>query len=131
MANGKYTYAIGRRKTSVAQVRLYKGAGDSLVNGKKFEEVFALKTDRSQIMRPFVATDTVGQFHFEAKVNGGGITGQVGAIKLGIARALVELNEVHKTALKAENLITRDPRMKERKKPYLRGARRGKQFSKR
>lgn len=131
MADGKYTYSVGRRKTSIARVRLFQGAGDNTVNGKKFEERFTLETELAEVMKPFVATETVGQYHFEAKVNGGGTSGQLGAIRLGIARALVELNENNKPVLKAEGLVTRDPRMKERKKPYLRGARRAKQFSKR
>ena len=131
MADRKYTYSVGRRKTSIAQVRLFKGTGDNLVNGKKFEKRFTLKIELAEVMKPFVATETVGQFYFEAKVNGGGTSGQLGAIRLGIARALVELNSDHKPALKAEELVTRDPRMKERKKIYKKGARRGKQFSKR
>jgi len=131
MADGKYFYAVGRRKTSTAQVKLYKGAGDNIINGKKFEEFFTLAYDKITVLKPFVATDTMGQYYFIAEVKGGGATGQVDAIKLGIARALVVANPEYKTLLKAQDLMSRDPRMKERKKPYIRGARRAKQFSKR
>lgn len=131
MAEGKYTYAVGRRKTSTAQVRLYKGAGENVVNGKPLEEFINIDVNQAKVLKPLVVTDNVGKYHFEAKVEGGGSTGQQGALKLGIARALVEANSDYKPVLKEHDLMTRDPRMKERKKPYTRGARRGKQFSKR
>lgn len=131
MADGKYFYSVGRRKTSTAQVKIYKGAGDNTVNGKKLEEAFTLAYDKARIMKPFVATETMGQYYFVADVKGGGPTGQLEAIRLGIARALVVANPEYKTLLKAQDLMIRDPRMKERKKPYMRGARRAKQFSKR
>lgn len=131
MAAGRYIYKVGRRKTSIAQVRLFKGEGDNTVNGKKLEDLFTLKTEMSRIMRPFVVTETMGEYHFEADVTGGGNTGWIGAIRQGVSRALVESNDAHKAALKSAGFLTRDPRMKERKKPYTRGARRGKQFSKR
>lgn len=131
MADGKYTYAVGRRKTSTAIVRLYKGAGDNLLNGKKVEEFFSSKIENSKLMKPFVATNTIGEYHFEATVNGGGRSGWIDAIRLGVARAFVKADESFKPMLKVEGLMTRDPRMKERKKIFTRGARRGKQFSKR
>ncbi len=131
MADGKYFYAVGRRKTSTAQVKIYKGAGDNTVNGKKLEEFCTLAFDQARVLVPFVVTETMGQYHFVAEVKGGGVTGQLEAIRLGIARALVVANPEFKTLLKAQNLMMRDPRMKERKKPYTRGARRAKQFSKR
>lgn len=131
MAEGKYTYAVGRRKTSIAQVRLYKGTGESTVNEIKVEEKFPLKTCKARLMKPFVVTETMGNYHFSAKVNGGGNTGQLEAIRHGISRALVKINDDYKPVLKANGFLKRDPRMKERKKPYTRGARKGRQFSKR
>jgi len=128
---GKYTYAVGRRKTSIAQVRLYAGKGNSLVNGKPVEEAFPLPTQKASLFKPFVVLEALDKYYFDAKVQGGGTTGQLEAIRHGIARALVKLNEDLKPVLKAKGLVTRDSRMKERKKVYTRGARRGKQFSKR
>jgi small subunit ribosomal protein S9 len=131
MSVEKYHYAVGRRKTSTAQVRLYSGKGDNIVNGKKLEEFCAIALDAKRILTPLTVTNTENDYHFNADVKGGGTTGQISAIKLGIARALVKSNETYKPILKENDLMTRDPRMKERKKPYTRGARRGKQFSKR
>ena len=130
-SKGKYTYAVGRRKTSVAQVRLFAGKGQSTINGMPVEEKFTLKSQMASLMRPFVVTDNVGEYYFEAVVKGGGTTGQLEATRHGVTRALIKINADQKPALKAEGLVIRDPRMKERKKIYTRGARRGKQFSKR
>ena len=122
---------LGRRKTAVARVYLSKGKGQVVVNKKDYKEVFPVAVLQSKITQPFELTDTVGQFDVKVNVNGGGINGQVEAIRLGIARALVELNEEYKPMLKEEGLMTRDPRMVERKKPGQPKARKKFQFSKR
>ena len=108
---------LGRRKTSVARVYLTKGKGKVTVNKRDYTEFFPVSVLQSKIHQPFELTDTVGQFDVKVNVSGGGINGQVEAIRLGISRALVELNEENKTLLKEEGLMTRDPRMVERKKP--------------
>jgi len=131
MAKGKYTYSVGRRKTSTAQIKVYKGAGESTVNGKKLEELFTLQTQKGELLLPLVVTENVGNYFFEAKVTGGGSKGQLEAVRHALSRALIVINPDYKVRLKEEGFTTRDPRMKERKKPYTRGARRGKQFSKR
>lgn len=122
---------LGRRKTAVARVYLSKGKGEVVVNKKDYKEVFPVAVLQSKITQPFELTGTVGQFDVKVNVNGGGINGQVEAIRLGIARALVELNEEYKPMLKEEGLMTRDPRMVERKKPGQPKARKKFQFSKR
>jgi len=122
---------LGRRKTSVARVYLTKGKGKVTVNNRDYTEFFPVSVLQSKIHQPFELTDTVGQFDVKVNVSGGGINGQVEAIRLGISRALVELNEENKTLLKEEGLMTRDPRMVERKKPGQPKARKKFQFSKR
>jgi small subunit ribosomal protein S9 len=124
-------YATGRRKTSSARVFLRPGAGAVTVNHREFEEFFPTEALRTQIKTPLVLTQTVEQFDVVATVAGGGINGQAGAVRLGIARALVEYNAELRKALKKGGLLTRDARAKERKKYGMAGARKRFQFSKR
>ena len=126
-----YFYGTGRRKKSVARVRILPGTGNITVNGKSLEEYFGLDTLKLIINQPFGATATEGKFDVVATVKGGGLSGQAGAIRHGISRALVLADEANKAALKSAGFLTRDPRMKERKKYGLKGARRAPQFSKR
>ena len=126
-----YFYGTGRRKKSVARVRIVPGTGVITVNKKDIDEYFGLETLKLIINQPFEATGTVGKFDIIANVNGGGLSGQAGAIRHGLSRALVQADEAHKAALKAAGFLTRDPRMKERKKYGLKAARRAPQFSKR
>jgi small subunit ribosomal protein S9 len=126
-----YFYGTGRRKKSVARVRLYPGTGAITVNGKTVDEYFGLETLKLIVNQPFGTTETTGKFDVVANVRGGGLSGQAGAIRHGISRALVVADETNKPALKKAGLLTRDPRMKERKKYGLKGARRAPQFSKR
>ncbi len=122
---------LGRRKTSVARVYLKKGKGTLTVNKKDYKEAFPVAVLQSKIEQPFQLTDTVGQYDVTVNVSGGGINGQAEAIRLGISRALVKVSEDVKPMLKAEGLMTRDPRMVERKKPGQPKARKKFQFSKR
>ena len=127
-----YHYGTGRRKKSVARVRLYpNGTGAITINGRDIEEYFGLDTMKLIVRQPFAVTDTLGKFDVEVTVVGGGFNGQAGAIRHGLARALVKANEEYKAALKKAGFLTRDPRMKERKKYGLKAARRAPQFSKR
>ncbi|MBR2388828.1 MAG: 30S ribosomal protein S9 [Clostridia bacterium] len=126
-----YFYGTGRRKKSVARVRIVPGTGVITVNKKDIDEYFGLETLKLIINQPFETTGTVGKFDIIANVNGGGLSGQAGAIRHGLSRALVQADETFKPALKAAGFLTRDPRMKERKKYGLKGARRAPQFSKR
>ena len=126
-----YFYGTGRRKKSVARVRLYPGTGNVTINGRDIDNYFGLETLKLIINQPFTVTDTVGKFDIVANVNGGGFSGQAGAIRHGVARALLTADEAYKPLLKKAGLLTRDPRMKERKKYGLKGARRAPQFSKR
>ncbi len=133
--NGKF-HAVGRRKESVARVYLKKGEGRIFVNGKPAEEYFAadpfVKERLEQVVkRPFEVTGTMNKFDVEAILDGGGFTGQLEAMRLGIARALLAVDEEYRKPLRAEALLTRDPRMVERKKYGYHKARRGQQFSKR
>ncbi len=125
------TIYIGRRKTSVARVILRNGSGKITVNGKEFEQAFPQLLSREDILNPFKVTETVGSYDVLVKVQGGGTTGQAQAIRLGIARALIELNPDFRPALKKEGFLTRDPRMVERKKYGRPKARKRFQFSKR
>ena len=126
------THALGRRKAAVARVYLTAGKGNVVVNGRALENYFALDSLRYIVNQPFAVTATEGQFDVKVTVVGGGITGQAEAIRLGIARALCEINsEANRPALKAAGLLTRDAREVERKKPGQPGARRRFQFSKR
>lgn len=122
---------LGRRKTSVARVYLKKGTGNVIVNKKDYKEFFPVAMLQSKIQHPFQLTDTVDQYDVTVNVMGGGINGQAEAIRLGISRALVKISEDMKPVLKAEGLMTRDPRMVERKKPGQPKARKKFQFSKR
>ena len=126
-----YFYGTGRRKKSVARVRLYPGSGNVTVNGKSIDEYFGLETLKLIIMQPFGVSENEGKFDVVANVAGGGLSGQAGAIRHGIARALVVADAENRPALKKAGFLTRDPRMKERKKYGLKAARRAPQFSKR
>jgi small subunit ribosomal protein S9 len=126
-----YFYGTGRRKKSVARVRLYPGTGVVTINGRDIDDYFGLGTLKLIVNQPFGVTDTVGKFDIVANVNGGGFSGQAGAIRHGVARALLSADETYKPLLKKAGFLTRDPRMKERKKYGLKGARRAPQFSKR
>ena len=127
-----YHYGTGRRKASVARVRVYEnGTGSITINGRDIDEYFGLETLKLIVRQPLVATNTLGKVDIETTVSGGGVSGQAGAIRHGIARALVVLDENYRSTLKAAGLLTRDPRMKERKKYGLKAARRAPQFSKR
>ena len=127
-----YFYGTGRRKSSVARVRVYpNGTGNITVNGRDIDDYFGLETLKLIVRQPLELTDTVGRFDIVTTVAGGGVTGQAGAIRHGIARALLLVNEEYRPALKAAGFLTRDPRMKERKKYGLKAARRAPQFSKR
>lgn len=130
MANIQYR-GTGRRKTSVAQVRLLPGNGNFTINNKDIENYFAFETLRTVAKEPLELTDTLGSFDVIVKVHGGGFTGQAGAIRHGIARALLEVDLEYRAVLKKAGYLTRDPRMKERKKYGLKKARRAPQFSKR
>jgi small subunit ribosomal protein S9 len=121
----------GRRKSSIARVRLLPGDGKFIVNGRELDEFFGLETLKVISKQPLTLTNTEGRFDVIVKVEGGGYTGQAGAIRHGIARALIKADEELRGALKKAGYLTRDPRMKERKKYGLKGARRSPQFSKR
>lgn len=125
------TNTIGRRKTSVARVYLKPGKGEITINKKEFKSYFLSEIDQTKVKQPLVALNLDGQYDVTINVEGGGITGQAEAIRLGIARALAEMNEESKSPLRKEGFITRDSRMVERKKPGRRKARRKFQFSKR
>lgn len=130
MAQVQYL-GTGRRKSSTARVRLVPGEGKIIINKRDAEDYVPFETLREIIKQPLVTTDTLGSYDIHVNVNGGGYTGQAGAIRHGVARALLTVDPDFRPALKAAGLLTRDPRMKERKKPGLRGARRAPQFSKR
>jgi small subunit ribosomal protein S9 len=124
-------YGTGRRKTSVARVYLRPGTGDYKVNGRPFNEYFVTEAQRSSARQPLLSTDTASTFNVVANVSGGGVNGQADAMKLGIARALMQFNAELRKKLKAEGMVTRDSRGKERKKYGQKGARKRFQFSKR
>ena len=126
-----YFYGTGRRKKSVARVRLYPGTGAITINGRDIDNYFGLETLKFIVRQPINLTDTADKFDIVCNVTGGGITGQAGAIRHGLSRALLQYNEELRPALKKAGFLTRDPRMKERKKYGLKGARRAPQFSKR
>ena len=126
-----YFYGTGRRKKSVARVRLYPGTGEVTINGRAIDDYFGLETLKLIVNQPFGVTGTAGKFDIVATVVGGGISGQAGAIRHGVSRALLGADPEYRAALKAAGFLTRDPRMKERKKYGLKGARRAPQFSKR
>ena len=124
-------YGTGRRKHSVARVRLVPGDGNIVINKRGIDEYFDLETLKLIVKQPLVATETVGRYDVLVNVNGGGYTGQAGAIRHGISRALLEADPEFRGTLKKAGFLTRDPRMKERKKYGLKAARRAPQFSKR
>jgi small subunit ribosomal protein S9 len=127
-----YHYGTGRRKSSVARVHLFpNGTGSITINGRTIDEYFGLETLKLITRQPLVTTDTLGKVDIVATVTGGGVTGQAGALRHGISRALLLMNEEFRPALKSAGFLTRDPRMKERKKYGLKAARRAPQFSKR
>ncbi|MFO7295159.1 MAG: 30S ribosomal protein S9 [Caldicoprobacter sp.] len=130
MANVQY-YGTGRRKTSVARVRLIPGEGKIIINGRDINDYFGMEPLRIMVRQPLELTGTMGKFDVIAKVDGGGFSGQAGAIRHGISRALLKVDEGFRPVLKKAGFLTRDPRMKERKKYGLKGARRAPQFSKR
>ncbi len=123
--------SLGRRKTSVARIILTEGTGEITVNGREAKEYFPVTMQQFKLEQPFKLTETSGKYDVTATVDGGGITGQVDAVRLGIARALVKIDPEHKPKLKAEELMTRDPRAVERKKFGQKKARKRFQFSKR
>ncbi|GEK34108.1 30S ribosomal protein S9 [Kurthia sibirica] len=130
MAQVQYI-GTGRRKSSTARVRLVPGEGNIVINNRVVEDYVPFASLREIIKQPLVATETLGSYDIHVNVNGGGYTGQAGAVRHGIARALLTVDPDFRSVLKSAGLLTRDPRMKERKKPGLRGARRAPQFSKR
>ena len=130
MAQVQY-FGTGRRKKSIARVRLLPGEGRIIINSRELQDYFGMDTLKAEVRRPLEVTGTLHKFDVLAKVEGGGYTGQAGAIRHGIARALLEADEEFRPLLKKEGFLTRDPRMKDRKKYGLKKARRAPQFSKR
>ena len=131
MANTISFNAVGRRKKAIARVRLIPGEGNITVNKRSLDEYFGYETLKTVVRQPLTATESTGKFDVVVSVKGGGFTGQAGAIRHGIARALVKADEAYKPIVKKAGYLTRDPRMKERKKYGLKAARRAPQFSKR
>jgi small subunit ribosomal protein S9 len=131
MGKNNYFYGTGRRKTSVARVRLMAGNGAIIVNGTPYEERFPSLEHQRVILQPFLTTESLNKYNVVVKVEGGGVTGQSGAIAHGISRALVNADERLKLVLRQNGLLTRDARAKERKKPGLKRARKAPQYTKR
>ena len=131
MSKESYIWGTGKRKCAIAQVRLLPGDGEIVINDKPYQEMFSRLEHRRMIEHPFLATGTMGKFRVTVKVNGGGLSGQAGAIRHGIARALAKENELFKPMLRKEGLLTRDARIKERKKYGLKRARKAPQYTKR
>ncbi|GAH34887.1 unnamed protein product [marine sediment metagenome] len=131
MSEESYVWGTGKRKCAIAQVRLFPGKGEVIVNDKPYQEAFPRVEHRHMIEHPLLATDTMGKFRVTVKVNGGGRSGQAGAIRHGIARALAKENELFRPMLRKEGLLTRDARIKERKKYGLKRARKAPQYTKR
>ena len=126
-----YFYGTGRRKNSVARVRVYNGTGKITINGRDIDDYFGLETLKLIVRQPLAVAEVEGNFDLVVRVGGGGVSGQAGAIRHGLARALLQYDENLRPALKKAGFLTRDPRMKERKKYGLKAARRAPQFSKR
>ena len=126
-----YFYGTGRRKSSVARVRVYNGTGKITINGRDIDDYFGLETLKLIVRQPVALTNTAEKFDIVCNVTGGGVTGQAGAIRHGLSRALLQYDESLRPTLKKAGFLTRDPRMKERKKYGLKGARSAPQFSKR
>jgi len=124
-------YGTGRRKSAIARVYLRPGSGDFKVNGRAFEQYFVTESQRASAKQPLVSTESAASFNVLARVSGGGVNGQADAVKLGIARALMQFNAELRKALKSAGMVTRDPRGKERKKYGQKGARKRFQYSKR
>ncbi len=131
MEKQSYSYGTGRRKTAVARVKLLPGTGAVIINGKPLEEAFRSAEYQRVILKPLTATESISRYNIVAKVEGGGVSGQAGALSHGISRALVVANESFKPVLRKGGFLTRDPRVKERKKPGLRRARKAPQYTKR
>jgi small subunit ribosomal protein S9 len=132
MADKRYYQGTGRRKTAVARVRLFPGSGEFVVNGKQIVEYFGARDlFQKELVRPLELTGNTASYNVLVKVRGGGVAGQVGAVRHGIARALLDLNAELRPVLKKAGLLTRDPRVKERKKPGLKRARKRPQYTKR
>jgi small subunit ribosomal protein S9 len=132
MADKRYYQGTGRRKTAVARVRLFPGSGEFVVNGKQIAEYFGARdVFQKELVRPLELTGNTASYNVLVKVRGGGVAGQVGAVRHGIARALLDLNAELRPTLKKAGLLTRDPRVKERKKPGLKRARKRPQYTKR
>ena len=131
MAKSEKLYGTGRRKKSIARVYLVPGKGDIIINKRSLDEYFGLETLKVIVRQPLVATETLGKYDVLVNVHGGGYTGQAGAIRHGISRALLKVDGEFRPVLKKAGFLTRDPRMKERKKYGLKAARRAPQFSKR
>lgn len=130
-ASGRYMFATGRRKTAVANIRLFNGTGNNMVNKKAFDAYFTQSDMRDNAVRPLALTGLIGDYYFVASVNGGGVNAQAAAVRHGIAQALATLNDDVRKVLKKNGFLTRDDRKKERKKPGLRRARRAPQWAKR
>ena len=124
-----FFYGTGRRKKSIARVRVYAGTGKIIINDREIDDYFGLETLKLIVRQPLALTGTADKFDIVCRVNGGGVTGQAGAIRHGLSRALLEYDANLRPALKKAGFLTRDPRMKERKKYGLKGARRAPQFS--
>ena len=131
MADNEYTWATGRRKCAAAQVRIIAGKGEVTVNSQKFDEYFPIEPMRGYVTQPLQVTGTLGKYDIKVNVKGGGDVGQAGALRHGIARALLKCEPDSKSVLKESGMLTRDSRVKERKKPGQPGARKRFQFSKR
>ena len=131
MSEESYVWGTGKRKHAIAQVRIFPGKGEIIINDKPYQEAFPRDEHRHMIEHPLLATENMGKFRVMVKVNGGGLSGQAGAIRHGIARALVKENELFKPVLRKEGLLTRDSRIKERKKYGLKRARKAPQYTKR
>jgi small subunit ribosomal protein S9 len=131
MSTPAFYYGTGRRKTAVARVRLLPGEGEIIVNGRTMDQHFGSAVNETDVRMPFRVTGTDGRFNAMVKVEGGGVTGQAGAIRHGIARALLQIDETNRLPLRQAGLLTRDPRMKERKKYGLKRARKAPQYTKR
>jgi small subunit ribosomal protein S9 len=131
MGEQTYVWGTGKRKCAIAQVRLFPGSGGLVINDKPYEELFPRLEHRHMIEHPFLATNTMDKFHATIKVTGGGVSGQAAAIRHGIARALAKENELFKPMLRKEGFLTRDARIKERKKYGLKRARKAPQYTKR
>ena len=131
MANTVCFHAVGRRKKAIARVRLIPGEGNIIINKRSLDEYFGYETLKMVVRQPLAATETLGKVDIVATVEGGGVSGQAGALRHGVARALLLVNPDYRPILKKAGFLTRDPRMKERKKYGLKAARRAPQFSKR